>query len=42
MKEVGGDPGREARCVEARHIDLDSGLIVFPPSEANGTNGLST
>lgn len=26
----------EARRVEARHIDLDPGLIVFPPSEAKG------
>jgi len=26
----------EARRVEARHLDLEAGLIVFPPSEAKG------
>lgn len=35
MWEVGCRP-LEARKMEAKHIDLDAGLVIFPPSEAKG------
>ncbi|MEM8669443.1 MAG: tyrosine-type recombinase/integrase [Planctomycetota bacterium] len=35
MWEVGCRP-LEARTMEAKHIDLDAGLVIFPPSESKG------
>ncbi|MEM0925965.1 MAG: tyrosine-type recombinase/integrase [Planctomycetota bacterium] len=35
MWEVGCRP-LEARTMEAKHIDLEAGLVIFPPSEAKG------
>ncbi|MEM8671732.1 MAG: tyrosine-type recombinase/integrase [Planctomycetota bacterium] len=35
MWEVGCRP-LEARTMEAKHIDLGAGLVIFPPSEAKG------
>lgn len=35
MWETGCRP-LEARTMEAKHIDLKTGLVIFPPSEAKG------
>ncbi|TWU49424.1 tyrosine-type recombinase/integrase [Rubripirellula reticaptiva] len=35
MWEVGCRP-LEARTMEAKHVNLDAGIVIFPPSEAKG------